>query len=80
MKKNYLIINITLLIKHLIFLMFYQNVNFIYNNNRYAKELPDYVLADEVNKECPETVIKFYEDHVNRNSLRIVNLNDVENL
>ena len=80
MKKNYLIINITLLIKHLIFLMFYQNVNFVYNNNRYEKELPDYVLADEVNKECPETVIKFYEDHVNRNSLRIVNLNDVENL
>ena len=60
--------------------MFYKNVYFIFNNHRYEKELPDYVLADEVNKECPETVIKFYENHLNRSSLRIVNLNDVENV
>jgi len=44
----------------------------------YEKEVPDFVYAEEMNENCPEMVIKFYEDHLNRQSIRVVNLNEIE--
>ena len=40
--------------------------------------MPDYVGEEEMNKYCPQMVIKFYEIRTDRNSLRVVDLKDVE--